>query len=447
MKKSQNKIYSIVDIETTGGYRDGNKITEIAIIKFDGKEITEEFSTLINPERNIPYMITRLTGISNDMVTDAPKFYEVAKKIVELTEDTIFVAHNVFFDYNFIQREFSELGFTFKRPKLCTVRMARAALPGHRSYSLGRICRDLDIKIESRHRALGDCKATVKLFEKILKVDQTLVENFVTKESKKLALPQNLDKNSFDRLPESPGIYYFYGKDGSLLYVGKSKNIKKRVSSHFRVDVKNKRDLELKNQVVHIDFVSTGNELAALLLECHEIKTLKPVYNRQLRFKRYNLAVSLTENKSGEYEINVGRKDFSDDHQYLFSNRAKAIGLQNYFYRNIISCHKDSLEFEKKKKSLIDTIGITGYNELLEKVFYSKISKESDYTLKLEGRNKNESCLIEVVNRYPTKIIFLEQSDEVDSFKIKKDEESKQILFNYTNKKPGVNRASFEKHI
>ena len=295
-----DRIYSIIDIETTGGYRDGNKITEIAIINFDGKKIIDQYSTLINPERSIPYMITKLTGISNDMVCDSPKFYEVAKKIVEMTENSIFVAHNVFFDYNFIQREFNELGFIFKRPKLCTVRMARKALPGHISYSLGRICKDLGIKIQDRHRALGDCLATVELFKKIIASDPSVIENFVSKEAKRLALPSNVDRNEFESLPEKTGVYYFYGKDGQLLYVGKSKNIKNRVSGHFRVDVKNKRDLELKNQVVHIDYRLTGNELAALLLECNEIKTLRPHYNRQLRYKKYSIAVHLRENKKRE---------------------------------------------------------------------------------------------------------------------------------------------------
>ena len=446
--ETTDRIYSIIDIETTGGYRDGNKITEIAIINFDGKNIIDQYSTLINPERSIPYMITKLTGISNDMVYDSPKFYEVAKKIVEMTENSIFVAHNVFFDYNFIQREFNELGFTFKRPKLCTVRMARKALPGHKSYSLGRICEDLDINIKDRHRALGDCLATVELFKKIIASDISIIDNFVTKEAKRLALPSNVDRNEFESLPEKTGVYYFYGKDGSLLYVGKSKNIKNRVSSHFRVDVKNKRDLELKNQVVHIDYKLTGNELAALLLECNEIKTLRPHYNRQLRYKRYNIAVHLRENKNGEQEICVNRKDTGEDYHYLFSNRRKALLLCNYFYRSIIGCNKDALDFDQKKNKLIQTIGLEKYNEMVIKVFSSKVSDKEDYQLDLKGRSAGEKCIIEIEKRYPKKIVFYKNNeDTIETVKLKKDEESKQILFNYLNKKPGKSRASKSKNI
>jgi DNA polymerase-3 subunit epsilon len=162
-------MYAVVDIETTGGSPDYEKITEIAIYIYDGEKIIGEFSSLINPEKNIPYHITALTGISNEMVANAPRFYEVAKEIVELTEDKIFVAHNVSFDYNFIKSEFKRLGYEYKRDKLCTVKLSRKLIPGKRSYSLGRLCEELGIIIEDRHRASGDAKATVKLLGLLLK--------------------------------------------------------------------------------------------------------------------------------------------------------------------------------------------------------------------------------------------------------------------------------------
>src|SRR5690606_25530615 len=140
-------MYAIVDIETTGGSSRIEKITEIAVIQHDGSNITDEFVTLVNPERNIPYYITSLTGITNEMVADAPRFFEVAKKIIELTEGRIFVAHNVRFDYSFIREEFKSLGYNYKRNLLDTVALGRKLLPGHRSYSLGNICRDLGIEI------------------------------------------------------------------------------------------------------------------------------------------------------------------------------------------------------------------------------------------------------------------------------------------------------------
>ncbi|MBK8882472.1 MAG: 3'-5' exonuclease [Bacteroidales bacterium] len=167
-------MYAIIDIETTGGSSRIEKITEIAIYLHDGQQITGEFSSLINPERNIPYFITNLTGITNEMVEDAPRFYEVAKTIVELTEGRTFVAHNAKFDYSFIREEFKSLGFNFKRSLLDTVTLSRKLFPGHPSYSLGNICKDLNININGRHRAAGDALATVKLFEMLLERDREI---------------------------------------------------------------------------------------------------------------------------------------------------------------------------------------------------------------------------------------------------------------------------------
>lgn len=161
-------MYAIIDIETTGQSFSNGKITEVAIFVHDGFKITNSFSTLINPECYIPGFITNLTGIDNEMVRTAPKFYEVARKIVEITQDKVFVAHNVSFDYKFIQEEFRRLGYDYQRKTMCTVRMGRKFLPGHRSYSLGKLCSELDISINGRHRAAGDALATVKLFEMIL---------------------------------------------------------------------------------------------------------------------------------------------------------------------------------------------------------------------------------------------------------------------------------------
>lgn len=167
-------MFTIIDIETTGNRFQHGKITEIALYQHNGQKITDSFSTLINPEIDIPYYITKLTGIDNEMVKNAPKFYEVAKKIIELTEGRIFIAHNVYFDYNFVKEEFKRLGYEYNRKTLCTVRLSRKLLPGHRSYSLGKLCNELDIDINNRHRAAGDALATVKLFEILLEKNKQL---------------------------------------------------------------------------------------------------------------------------------------------------------------------------------------------------------------------------------------------------------------------------------
>jgi DNA polymerase III epsilon subunit family exonuclease len=162
--------YSLIDIETTGSFKHGQKIIEIAIINIDGDRIVDEFSTLINPEMRISLFITNLTGITNEEVSRAPRFFEVAKKIIEMTEGKIFVAHNVGFDYGFIKDEFASLGYKYKRETLCTVRLSRKLIPGKVSYSLGNLCSSLGIEIENRHRAEGDVDATVKLFDRLLEL-------------------------------------------------------------------------------------------------------------------------------------------------------------------------------------------------------------------------------------------------------------------------------------
>ena len=161
-------MFSIIDIETTGNQYKFGKITEIAIYQHNGQKITDSYSTLINPEMDIPFFITDLTGIDNKMVKDAPKFYEVAKTIVEMTLGRTFVAHNVQFDYKFIRQEFARLGYDYSRKTMCTVQLSRRLLPGHRSYSLGRLCSDLGIAIDGRHRAAGDALATAKLFDVLI---------------------------------------------------------------------------------------------------------------------------------------------------------------------------------------------------------------------------------------------------------------------------------------
>ena len=167
-------MFAIIDIETTGNRYNYGKITEIAIFQHNGQEVTNTYSTLINPEIDIPGFITRLTGITNEMVKDAPKFYEVAKTIVEMTRGRIFVAHNVNFDYMFVKEEFKRLGYDYHQKTLCTVQLSRRFLPGHASYSLGKLCSDLGIMIEGRHRAAGDAFATVKLFEILLEKNRLL---------------------------------------------------------------------------------------------------------------------------------------------------------------------------------------------------------------------------------------------------------------------------------
>lgn len=204
-------MYTIIDIETTG---QGNKITEISIFKYDGDKIVDEFTSLVNPESYIPDYITALTGIDNHMVSNAPTFKDLADNILSITEACIFVAHNVNFDYTIIRNEFKAIGIDFTRKKLCTIRLARKLIPGHHSYSLGKLCTALGITIEDRHRARGDAQATVTLFKQILetKDSESVISDFLKKNSKEATLPPHLPSTVFNNIPNAPGIYYFKNK-------------------------------------------------------------------------------------------------------------------------------------------------------------------------------------------------------------------------------------------
>lgn len=295
----KNKRYAIIDVETTGGRASRDKITEIAIVLHDGERILDRFETLLNPECPIPYGITELTGISQDMVENAPKFYEIAKRVVEMTEGAIFVAHNVRFDYSFIREEFSRLGFTYTRKTLCTVRLARQTFPGLRSYSLGNLIQHFHISVKDRHRAMADTLATVELFEKILheQDSESDMKELVNMGIKESLLPNHIDIETIHALPETAGIYYFHDESGRVIYVGKSKNIKKRVASHF--SRKTRKANSLQQLVFDISFEETGSELVALLLESHEIKRLKPPINRAQRVQQFPFAVYAFANKEG----------------------------------------------------------------------------------------------------------------------------------------------------
>ncbi|HCK05537.1 MAG TPA: exonuclease, partial [Flavobacteriaceae bacterium] len=226
-------MYAIVDIETTGGKFNEEGITEIAIYRHDGYQIVDQFISLVNPERPIQAFVVSLTGINNSMLRQAPKFYEVAKRIVEMTQDAVLVAHNAQFDYRVLRTEFDRLGYDFERKTLCTVELSKKLLPGHASYSLGKLVRALGIPISDRHRAQGDALATVKLFQMLIDrdIEKSIVQSSIRIDPKKQIEPKLLAL--IEQAPSEIGVYYLRNQEGKLIYIGKSKNIKKRLTQHF----------------------------------------------------------------------------------------------------------------------------------------------------------------------------------------------------------------------
>jgi DNA polymerase-3 subunit epsilon len=284
-------MYAIIDVETTGGTARSERITEIAIALHDGDRVVDTFATLINPERSIPWNITQITGITDQMVANAPKFYEVARRVVEMTEGAIFVAHNAAFDYSFIKEEFARLGYEYARRQLCTVRLARKVFPGLPSYSLSNLKRHFGIEAERSHRALDDTLATAVLFDRILAAQEgpkqlrTLVNHGV----REARLPPAITLDRLHAVPDVCGVYYLHGADGEVIYVGKSLNIRKRLFEHF-ADPTSKGE-KLRTGVQDISFEVTGSELVALLLESAEIKRLQPRVNRAQRIRNYHGAL------------------------------------------------------------------------------------------------------------------------------------------------------------
>ncbi|NNM17821.1 MAG: GIY-YIG nuclease family protein [Croceitalea sp.] len=292
-------MYCIIDIETTGNGIKGNKITEISIFKYDGIELVDEYTTLVNPEAPIPYFITGLTGIDDAMVAKAPTFKEIAEHVLKITSDAIFVAHSVNFDYGVIKEEFRLLGIAFTRKKLCTVRLSRKLIPGLKSYSLGKLCTALGIPLTNRHRARGDAHATTLLFKKLLATEDAdvVIKKFLNVRSQEATLPPLLKKEIVDALPTTPGIYYFKDKNGGIIYIGKAINIKKRVLGHFYD--KSNREIALCKEVAQVDYELAGSELVALLMESSAIKEHYPIYNRAQKRNIRQYALFSYEDRKG----------------------------------------------------------------------------------------------------------------------------------------------------
>jgi len=299
-------LYAIVDIETTGSYAAGAGITEIAIIIHDGEQPLHTWTSLVNPHRPIPRFIQQLTGISDEMVVNAPSFQELAAHIHELLQDKVFVAHNVNFDYSFIKHHLDLCGYTVGTRKLCTVRMARRIRPGLPKYSLGRLCHDLDIEHNDHHRALGDANATAILFSKLMAEDREgQIQEMLKGRNKEQYLPPNVPLEQVDSLPETPGVYYFYNAAGKVIYVGKAINLLKRVKSHFSNNKPNRQKADFLREIFRISYQPTATDLMAHILESVEIRRLWPVHNRSQRGYHPKFALYSYEDRQGYIRLGL----------------------------------------------------------------------------------------------------------------------------------------------
>jgi DNA polymerase-3 subunit epsilon len=401
----KEQLFAVIDVETTGGGINGNRLTEICVVLLRGSKILDKFTSLINPEKEIPRHITGLTGIDNAMVADAPKFHEVAKKIEEITRDAIFVAHNVNFDYNVLRNEFKELGFDYTRRKLCTVRLARKLMPGLFSYSLGRLCDSINIPISNRHRAEGDTDATVILFQRLLSLDDDykVINSFLHVRSRQATLPPHLDAEEIHSLPESPGIYLFKDRQQKVIYAGKAIDIKKRVISHFYDRMS--KEYELGQETYSIDYETTGNELMALLLEAECIRKYYPKFNRaQKRPGPVFQIVSYT-NQRGILQLALEKTNKRRESIGTFYSRSLAQEKLEYLCREFKLCPKycslqanveqcSHYEIESCEGVCTGEEQIESYNNKVTAAIGSLTEESSTFVIRERGRHYEEEAFI-----------------------------------------------------
>ncbi|UOE46896.1 GIY-YIG nuclease family protein [Mucilaginibacter sp. SMC90] len=398
-------MYAIVDIETTGGHASANGITEIAICIHDGKKVVKRFETLVNPQRDIPIYISALTGITNEMVRDAPPFEDVAADIYHLIHGKIFVAHNVNFDFSFVRYHLAAAGYDLQTNKLCTVRLGRKILPGLPSYSLGRLCKHLGIDNQSRHRAMGDAEATAELFTLLLNSDtDNHIKQSLKQGSKDQVLPPNLSKKDIDKLPYTPGVYYFHDQKGKVIYVGKAKNLKKRVSSHFTGNNPGFQRQEFLRNIHQISHQVCGTELIAFVLEAIEIKRLWPKYNRSL--KRFENAFCLYafEDQRGYIRLAVDKYRKYSDPIYTCNSLLDGYNLLNKLIETFDLCPK--LCFIQKNNELCTSAAgsacacegvepTESYNKKVNNAIDQLKQALPTYAIRDEGRTGDEhSCIL-----------------------------------------------------
>lgn len=425
-------MYSILDVETTGGKFNEEGITEIAIYRFDGEKIVDQFVSLINPEIPIQPFVQQLTGINDKMLINAPKFYQIAKRILEITENSILVAHNSSFDYRMLKIEFERLGYKFYISQLCTVKLSKKIIPDLKSYKLGNLVKNLGIPISNRHRASGDALATVELFKLLLlKDNEKVIVNSLITETKPSS--KNKWQKLINKLPNDVGIYYFHDQNGKIIYIGKSNNIKNRVNQHLTG--KSKKSLNIQLEAFDITFERTGSELIALLKENTEIKKHKPKFNKLLKKIIKKFCLEICENLDGDKYLRICHYDDTVNYLECYSSLKTA---------------NNRLEFFKKKYELSDSIkkNNTNINLLIKDLSY----KFKNMLLIDKGRDIDEKSVIVVKNNNYIGYGFFTLNHQISNFEVLDSlivkneyiENSKEVILKYLKKHKIEKLINFE---
>ena len=429
--QKQMHKYAVVDIETNGR---ANRVTEIAIVVYQNNKILREFQSLVNPGGSIPAFITALTGISQEMLWDQPSFQDIAHQVEEYLEGCVFVAHNVNFDYNVLKAEFENINKSFRYPKLCTVRLSRKLLPGHKSYSLGNICGFLHIENSSRHRAYGDARATVELFRHLEKQQNfhEVLTGFLNLRSQEATIPSHLKKEEFDILPSKPGVYKFYNQERDLIYVGKAKDIKKRVLSHFYT--KTTKKVNMIREIAHVDFELSGTELIALLMEDALIKRNFPKYNKAAKQRITGISLITYQDRKGILHLGLQSMKDAANSLKLFFNPIDARIFTQDLMSEFQLCPKYCPLIEGNipcESSIFNTcLGICegkeeieNYNRRVEAAIQFIKNNAPDGWIKQKGRNSEEDAFVRFKNGKYCGYGFVDKSldfkpDEIDDYLI-----------------------------
>lgn len=389
-------MYAILDIETTGGKFNEEGITEIAIYRFDGHEIVDQFASLVNPQKKIQPFVVQLTGINNHMLRSAPKFHEVARRIVEITEGCILIAHNAKFDSRILSTEFSRLGYNYQRNTICTVQLSRQLLPAMPSYSLGKLTKSLGIPIKDRHRAQGDAYATVTLFKLLLNKDKdkNIIKSFIN------AKDSQANRNTkllqlMETVPPETGVYYLHNTDGAILYIGQSRNIRKRINQHFTsTTAKNKK---LQKEVVKVSYALTGSSLIAKLKAEEDIINIKPKYTR--RSRKAQLPYQLIQHKDSEGYLNLRIEKTDLRKRPIMTFKSLSVARQNL----IRITEEFDLSYEKNALPQVKlgeekNVVVKEYNARVQSFLDKYLHKQQTQLLIDKGREVGEHSVIFMKN-------------------------------------------------
>jgi len=396
--------FAIIDIETSGGKPKDSKIIEIAIVIHDGKTIKEKYQSLINPEKKIDWYVSKLTGISNQDVENAPKFYEVAKTVYQLIENRVFVAHNIGFDYPIVRNEFKSLGLDIRLPHLCTIQTSRILIPGLDSYGLKNLSAHLDVKLTEHHRAMADTMATVGIFEYLFEKDKHQLNTFVKHDINPKLLNHKLNLNAFDEIPNKTGVYFFYNEKDELIYIGKSIHIKKRIEQHLKND-KTEKAIKMRSEIAKIEYKLTGSELISLLKESELIKLHQPRYNRAQRANQFSFGLYSFKDGRGYINLLIKKNTLTEQPIHTFTTSSSAKSHLDNWVKNFNLCEKLSglytsnsscfnYSIEKCDGACVGKEDVLNYNDKVNSLIDKLSFDRKSFLILDKGKMKSEASFV-----------------------------------------------------